>query len=227
MQNNYLETLENIILSENVVDNFYNQYNKYNDFHNWLNSFIPEIEKCEKQQQNTPWHKYNVLGHILHSIEEMNKCTHDLPYNDRRLLAYTMLFHDIGKPDCHIVREKNGKLVDSFFNHNIRSCEIAKELLPKLNFNQEEISIILKLVHKHDIFMFIKLNKHNNPYWRELNFDLIQEEILDLNQVGDGLQLLKYLVLVGRCDNLAQNELMTADSLAMLDKFDQMLETLS
>ena len=39
--------------------------------------------------------------------------------------------------------------------------------------------------------------------------ELIQEEIQDLNSIGDGEYWLKNLVLVGRSDNMAQNEKMT------------------
>ena len=48
-------------------------------------------------------------------------------------------------------------------------------------------------------------------------------EIKDLNEVGNGMVLMKYLVMVGRADNLAQNEKMTGDSLKLLDNIDNML----
>lgn len=221
-----LETLDKIVLSKNVVEDFYNEYKNNIKFRDWLDKLIPEIKKCEQQEQNNPWHKYNVLGHILHSVQNMNNMTNDLEYNEKRLLSYTMLFHDIGKPDCHIRRMKNGKMIDSFFNHNIKSEEIAKRVLPRLNFSENDSKIIEKLVLKHDIFMFIKLEKTDNPYWKQLTNEVILEEIEDLNLVGDGYKLMKYLIWVGRSDNLAQNEKMTAESLKMFDKFEMMLDVL-
>lgn len=218
-----LRLLNEIILSNNVFERFYKEYNHNKDFKNWLDKTIPEIELCEKQQQNNPWHKYNVLGHILHSVEEMNKQTVGMKKEERKILAYTMLFHDIGKPEKHITREKDGKIIDSFFNHNLASEIIAKERLPKLGFDEDEIKIILKLVNKHDIFMFIKAYKTNNPHWKVLNEDLVKNEIEDLSSVGDGLKLMHWLVKVGRADNLAQNEKMTAEALALLDKFDSII----
>lgn len=227
MSEQNIKTLDSILLSNNVVDNFYNTYNNNQEFRTWLDAVIPDIEKCEKQEQNNPWHKYNVLGHILHSVEEMNKMTQELDPSTRRMLAYTMLFHDIGKPDTHIVRNKDGKLIDSFFGHNERSCEIIEPLLPQLNFSENACRIILKLVHKHDIFMFIKEYPTNNPYWRQLTDALIEDEIKDLNSVGDGYTLLKYLIMVGKSDNLAQNENLTSEPLHMLEKFQSMLENIS
>lgn len=221
-----LKKLDEIMLSNNVVESFYNEYNNNKEFKLWIDETIPEINLCEKQQQNNPWHKYNVLGHILHSIEEMNQQTLNMEEKERRLLAYTMLFHDIGKPEKHITREKDGEIIDSFFDHNIASERIAKEYLPKLNFSEEEIKIIAKLVYKHDIFMYIKDFPTKNPHWKQLSTDLIKDEIEDLNSVGEGEKLMRWLVKVGRADNLSQNEKMTAQSLQMLDKIDTMLKNL-
>ena len=113
-------------------------------------------------------------------------------------------------------------MIDSFFNHNIESARIAREKLPLLGFSKGEVAIIEKLVFKHDIFMFIKPYPTTNKHWRVLSKKLIFEEIQDLDEVGDGKQLLKFLVMIGRADNMAQNETMT--DLSLLDKFDKMLE---
>ena len=221
-----LNRLNEIVLSNNVVEKFYKEYKNNEKFKSWLDKEIPEIELCEKQQQNNPWHKYNVLGHILHSVEKMNKPTIGMQENDRRILAYTMLFHDIGKPEKHLTREKDGKIIDSFFDHNLASERITKERLSKLGFNEEEISKIAKLVYKHDIFMFIKDFKTKNPHWKVLSKGLIEEEIEDLSSVGNGEKLMRWLVMVGRSDNLAQNEQMTAEALSLLDKIDAILDEL-
>lgn len=221
-----IKRLDEILLSENVVENFYKAFNSDNEFKKLLDQFIPEIEDCENREQDNPWHKYNVLGHLLHSVQAMNNQTKDLDFKERRMLAYVMLFHDIGKPATHIRRMKNGKMQDSFFDHNVKSEEIAKRVLPILGFDESERKIMQKLIFKHDIFMYIKLEETNNPHWRKLTNEIIKEEISDLNEVGDGYKLMKYLIWVGRSDNLAQNEKMTGDSLKMLDKFEQMLSEL-
>jgi len=217
------ELLESILLSDNVVDLFYENFKNNRNFREWLDKYLPEIADCEAQQQNNPWHIYNVLKHILVSVEKINEQTKSFPEQIRKRLSYTMLLHDIGKPECHITREKDGKMIDSFFNHNIASEKVARRFLKELNFQQSEIDIIAKLVNKHDIFMFIKDFKHNNKYWRYLDYSLINDEIAVFNSVGDGKDLLSQLIMVGRSDNLAQNPQMTAESLRMLDKFERML----
>ena len=216
--------LDKIVLSNTAVSDFHNTYESNDDFRYWLLNLMPEIDDCIRQQQNTPWHKYNVMDHILHSVEEMNAQTKNLPESDKRMLAYTMFLHDIGKPACHSTRMKDGRLVDSFFNHNIVSEKVAKRVLPELGFNAKDIKVIAKLVYKHDIFISIKLDNTSSSHHRQLTDKLIDEEIKDLNQVGDGEKLMRYLVMIGKSDTRAQNEKMTANSIKLLEKFDEMLD---
>ena len=88
-----IKKLDSILLSSNVVDNFYKEYN--GEFQNWILGILPELEDCKNRNQDTPWHIYSVLDHILHSVEEMNKQTEHLDNNVRRMLAYIMFLHDI------------------------------------------------------------------------------------------------------------------------------------
>ena len=222
-----IDKLDSILLSDNVYENFYTAWQEDKSFNDYINSVLPEIADCEKQVQRNPWHKYNVLGHILHSVDAMNKQTKDMDPLTRRRLAYTMLLHDIGKPKHHIERMKDGETIDSFFNHNIGSEKVARRALPTLGFDDNETNIICKLVYKHDIFMFIRDFPTTNPHWRTLSPALIKEEIADLNTIANGKELLSQLIMVGRSDNLAQNEKMTAGSLKMLDKMESMLSQLT
>ena len=63
-----------------------------------------------------------------------------------------------------------------------------------------------------------------NKFWRYLDNKVVKDEINDLNSVGDGKELLRQLILIGRSDNLAQSPKMTAESLRMLDKFELMIK---
>jgi len=225
LKNENLMKLDEIICGADVVNEFYSAYVNDADFAHWVDKTLPDLKNCEKQKQNNPWHKYNVLGHILHSVEEINALTVMLPNQDKRMLSYVMLFHDMGKPNKHIQRMKNGEMIDSFFNHNEESEKIAKRDLPKLGFSEDDIKVMCKLIFKHDIFMFIKAYDCQNRHWRVLNEKLVQEEIADLNEVGDGKKLLSYLILIGRADNLAQNEKMTKEAIELLDKFENLLKT--
>ena len=47
-----INRLDEIMLSNNVVESFYNEYNNNKEFKLWIDETIPEINLCEKQQQN-------------------------------------------------------------------------------------------------------------------------------------------------------------------------------
>lgn len=162
----------------------------------------------------------------MHAVENINKLDKDLSYKDRRLLAYTMFFHDTGKPKCHIRRYSKlyGREVDSFFNHNIESVNIAERVLPSLNFTTQEQKIIKLLIKNHDNFMFITLKDDGNKHHKILSKDLIKNYINEFNNINDGIKLMKFLLLVGRADSGAQNPALTQKSFELLDEMTKMLD---
>lgn len=125
--------LDSILLSKNAMQRFYEYYNE-KDFKDWILSLLSEVEQCKNLKQDNPWHIFNCLDHILKSVEYMNKQTVNLNYKERKMLAYVMFLHDIGKPECYLRRYSKlyGRKVDSFFNHNQASVKIADRILPNL-----------------------------------------------------------------------------------------------
>ena len=218
--------LDNILSRNDVVKEFYNSY-EIQIFKEWILKEIPEVEEARILEQDNPWHIYNCLDHILHSVEEMNKQTKDLDPKVRRLLAYTMFFHDLGKPATKIRRYSKlyKKEVDSFFKHNLKSVEIANRCLEKLGFDKEEQKLIKLLIKEHDMFMFITL-KSEDKYHRFLTKEYLNEVINDFNGYGNGLEILNYLIMIGRADNLSQNPEMTKDSLLLISEMEKMRKEL-
>ena len=222
-----IKLLDEILLNKNALLEFKSHFEN-KEFHDWIVGILPEIENCQNLKQDNPWHIYNCLEHILHSVEyinELNENEHE-DEKTKRLLAYTMFLHDIGKPECHIRRysKSYGREVDSFFDHNKAGVKIADRILPKLNFNKEEIEIIKILIEDHDIFMFITLQDDNNPHHKVLDKKVILDEINKLNNYGNGAKLMKYLIRIGMSDSLSQNPQMTINSLRLLSVMDTMLD---
>jgi hypothetical protein len=139
-----------------------------------------------------------------------------------------MFLHDIGKPECFIRRYSKlyGREVDSFFNHNKASVKIADRVLNEFGFKDGDKIKILALIDAHDIFMFITLEDDGNKFHHVLTEDFLKDEIEKLNKFGDGEKLMKYLLLVGRADNMAQNPEMTKDSLIKIDVMGEMLRNI-
>lgn len=217
--------LDEILLSDDVVKDFHKHYNN-NNFKEWLLNLLPEIENCKNLKQDNPWHIYNCLDHILHSVENINKQTKDLSLEERKMLAYVMFLHDIGKPECYLRRYSKlyKREVDSFFNHNKASVKIAQRVLPTLGFNDNDIKKMLLLIDEHDAFMFLTLDEDGNKYHKVLTSNVVDEMVDKYNHVGDGEKLLNQLIMVGRADNMSQNPEMTQNSFKLLDKMQQLLD---
>lgn len=221
-----LKKLNQILLSANVVKQFKAEL-KNEQFVKFLNKNFPEILECVNFKQNTQWHIYDVLTHILNSVEQMNKQTKNLSYKDRRMLAYVMLFHDVGKPRSKTIDLKDGNVIDRFIGHNKISAEIAQHRLINFNFDEETQNKMILLIEEHDTFIPLRLGKPTNPYLRKLTDSVVLEEIDKFNKVGNGAELVNYLIKVGYADNKSQNPAMTENSLKLLKVYKQILNSLT
>ena len=112
------------------------------------NEFGENVINC---QQNSEYHKYGVFKHILHTVETVGT-SQQIPLGDwqLKLLKWTMLLHDIGKP---YVKKINEDGTDSFAGHDDKSVELATGILDRFYFTEEEKKIILTLIKYHDRFL--------------------------------------------------------------------------
>lgn len=214
-------------MGDNVTLNFHKCYANPK-FKEWIDSVLPEVEQCRRLEQDTPWHIYNCLDHILHSVEEINKLTQGYSQKIRKELLWTMFFHDLGKPKCHIRRysEAFGREVDSFYNHNLESEKIFYRAAPYFGINANQLKLIGALIREHDAFLSITEKEDGNKHHKVLSKELIKEMVDKFNLVGDGVALMKELVLVAKADNLAQNPKLTQNSLSLINKIDRLVEEL-
>lgn len=100
--------------------------------------FFPEFDKMMKTPQKHPHHCYSVGEHTIKSMENVSK---------DKYLRLGMLFHDIGKPKV-IKRGEDG--YDHFHGHPLESSKTAKEVLKRLKFDNDTISIVADLAFYHD-----------------------------------------------------------------------------
>jgi len=102
-----------------------------------ITEIIPEIEPAIGFDQNNPHHCYDVLNHILFSVENS--------LDDVRI-RLTMLFHDIAKPECYTEAEGTGH----FYEHPQASSDTAKKILSRLKYDNETIETVAQLILYHD-----------------------------------------------------------------------------
>jgi tRNA nucleotidyltransferase (CCA-adding enzyme) len=62
------------------------------------------------------------------------------------IVKLSLLFHDIGKPDCYSEDENGGH----FIGHGMNSSDKTNEILKRLKFDNETINSVTELVLYHD-----------------------------------------------------------------------------
>ncbi|TCK93277.1 tRNA nucleotidyltransferase (CCA-adding enzyme) [Natranaerovirga hydrolytica] len=103
-----------------------------------LDYIMPEFIPCFHTPQNNPHHQYTVGEHILKSVEIIEP---------NSVLRWTMLFHDIEKPEKRTTDDKG---IDHFYGHAEKSSEVAKKILRRLKFDNKTINYVTRLIYHHD-----------------------------------------------------------------------------
>ena len=152
-------SLQEILLSDDVVKSI-------NDNIDDLLLIIPEIKYMIGFEHNHPHHHLDVWNHTLLALSLSEK---DF---DIRLC---LLLHDIGKPFSYQDEE-----VRHFRNHAKVSSNMSREILKRLEFDDEYIEYICYLIKNHDT--------------------LISDEEIDNNY-----DLCLKLIEIQKCDALAHH----------------------
>ncbi len=97
-----------------------------------LGFVLPEVLEGWGVEQNE-WHAYDVYHHTLATLDAA-------PASDP-LLRMAALLHDVGKP-----RTKDGP---HFYRHEILGAEMAREIMERLRFSNEEVETVASLVRHH------------------------------------------------------------------------------
>ncbi len=148
---------------------------------------LPEFDRMLAQEQNNPHHIYTVGEHALKAVmilneEYRNSCSYDKKLHS--VLAWTMLLHDVGKPDCYTVDEKG---IGHFHGHDEKGVEIAREVLKRLKFDNYTIDTATRLIKWHDYKFHLKESSVRKA----------------VNKIGT--DIVELLFIVQRLDILAQN----------------------
>jgi len=94
--------------------------------------------------------KYGVFKHILATIESVANTQAPIGDWQKKILKWTMLLHDIGKPYVKIIAEDG---TESFAGHDEKSVELASNILDRFEFDEHDKKVILTLIKYHDKFL--------------------------------------------------------------------------
>ena len=110
---------------------------------NIMKLFLPELLEGRNCIQNDVrgYHVFDVLDHNFYSCD--GAPVHKV---NVRLAA---LLHDIGKPASKVVRVTDEGEIYNFFSHEKYSETIARKLLTKLRFSNNEINNVCHLIANH------------------------------------------------------------------------------
>ena len=97
---------------------------------------IPELAPCDGFKQRTPWHLYDVYGHIARSVGFAQKDESE---------RWCMLLHDVGKPETFSFSDGKGH----FYGHAKVSKEKADKILQRLKLPTALRKETLFLIENH------------------------------------------------------------------------------
>lgn len=158
--------------------------------------FFPELDRAMETRQYHPHHIYTVGEHILHSLKYVEP---------DKVLRLTMLLHDIGKPDTLKVDEEG---ITHFHGHAKVSAEMAEQILRRLKFDNDTISMVCRLVMYHD-------------YGNDISPDA-RTVRRAVNKIGE--DAFPLLFQIKYADILAQSDYLRQQKLNRLEKWKQLYE---
>ena len=169
---------------------------------------LPELDRMLGCEQNNPHHIFTVGDHCIQAVRWLNKEYKNTPEYDKKthsILAWTMLLHDVGKPDCY-TEDENG--IGHFYGHGEKSAELTKEILKRLKFDNYTIETATRLVKWHD-YRFGE---------KEASMRKAANKI--------GTDMMELLFVVQRFDILAQNPDTHEEKLKKLEEAKELYESI-
>ena len=155
--------------------------------------WIPEILPMVGFQQHTPYHAYDVWEHTIGTVEAIQP----IP-----VLRFTMLLHDIGKPNTFTQDEQG---IGHFYGHGAVSKEIAKQVLERLKLDRKTKESVITLVKYHDIrceLSPIWIKKQLRKFGTNLFLQLLEVHKADIT--GQNPNLLNRLEDIKKCEAMTK-----------------------
>ena len=145
-----------------------------------LGVVLPEILPCVGFDQRNPHHCYDVWEHTARAVGAAPPT---------RVLRWTMLLHDLGKPKC-FTQDANG--IGHFYGHTAASAEMAEEIMARLHFEHALAQgVRAQLACFDEMFPPERAAVHRMMarYGRETMWNLLQTKLADnAAKAPDGLE---------------------------------------
>ena len=158
---------------------------------------LPEFDRMMETPQKNSFHALSVGEHTIHSL---------LHVDADPILRLTMLFHDMGKPDCLRV-DADG--TTHFKQHAIVGADITRSALRGLKFDNYTIDNVTALVRYHDSMRDCVAARQTPP--------VVNKRALRRLVSAIGRERFPMLMDVNLADNLAKTDFAKETHLPALD----------
>lgn len=169
--------------------------------------FLSELDDMLSTAQNNPHHCYDVGHHSLQAVYYVNRLANEKGFTEKErvALAYAALLHDVAKPDC---KTTDASGIDHFNGHPEQGAEKAREILRRLKFDNDTVSMVTRLIRYHD-------RRHENCWIDGAYSSKGKKAMRRLMNVA-GKDTMPLLFLLQRADLMAQSDYMREDKLKRL-----------
>lgn len=165
----------------------------------------PEVARMVGFAQKNSHHCYDLWEHTLRTVEGIKP--DGLTPEQFKKLRVSAFFHDIGKPDVAKFNDKTGQQV--FYGHAMHSVDVAKPILTKLGYSEQEIDQLGFYIGHHDDFISYKTQlapfMKNHEFIRGITPETISEKMFenkyDFEKMGydkDQIRAICYTLANGR-----------------------------
>lgn len=108
-----------------------------------LDEVLPELKKLKNVPQPKEFHSEgDVWTHTLLALKNIGE-------TNSEELIWTVLLHDIAKPETIGYRSEKNKTSITFFDHDIKSAEMAEEILEGLKFSNHFSAKVSWAIRQH------------------------------------------------------------------------------
>ena len=105
--------------------------------------FLPQLLPCRNciQRDDRGFHVFDVMDHIFYACDGAPA--------EKPLVRFAALLHDCGKPASKVEKIVDGMKLNTFYNHDKASSEIAREIMTGLKFSNAQTDYVCHLIENH------------------------------------------------------------------------------
>lgn len=147
------------------------------DLMKFLASYFDEFFGVYDLAQDSKYHSFSVSRHIYYVYKHVLDNYEAVNDNDKEVMLWTALLHDVGKAFCKSFRNRKGEETRyaNFIGHEYVGSQMAVHFLHKMNFSDEFIHKVATLIQFHMYLLDDKANKEKlKSYVGEEMFEKLQ-----------------------------------------------------